>query len=305
MHKELKIIGGIKLKMEFVVITGMSGAGKSQVANYLEDYGYFCIDNMPPALIPKFAEIISHSDEQINKIALVIDVRGRELLNDFFPALDNHKDLGFNYKILFLEASDNTLIKRYKETRRTHPLAPSGRVLDGINEERQVLQEIKKRADHIIDTSNLLPSQLKEEINNIFMKGREFKGMVIDIITFGFKYGIPIDCDLIFDVRFLPNPYYIPSMKKLTGKDEQVKEFVLKNKLTNIFFDKVLDLLDFLIPNYIKEGKTQLVIGIGCTGGRHRSVVIGDFIYQTLYSKQHSVIIEHRDITKDEKDDVE
>lgn len=305
MHKELKIIGGIKLKMEFVVITGMSGAGKSQVANYLEDYGYFCIDNMPPALIPKFAEIISHSDEQINKIALVIDVRGRELLNDFFPALDNLKDLGFNYKILFLEASDNTLIKRYKETRRTHPLAPSGRVLDGINEERQVLQEIKKRADHIIDTSNLLPSQLKEEINNIFMKGREFKGMVIDIITFGFKYGIPIDCDLIFDVRFLPNPYYIPSMKKLTGKDEQVKEFVLKNKLTNIFFDKVLDLLDFLIPNYIKEGKTQLVIGIGCTGGRHRSVVIGDFIYQTLYSKQHSVIIEHRDITKDEKDDVE
>ena len=305
MHKELKIIGGIKLKMEFVVITGMSGAGKSQVANYLEDYGYFCIDNMPPALIPKFAEIISHSDEQINKIALVIDVRGRELLNDFFPALDNLKDLGFNYKILFLEASDNTLIKRYKETRRTHPLAPSGRVLDGINEERQVLQEIKKRADHIIDTSNLLPSQLKEEINNIFMKGREFKGMVIDIITFGFKYGIPIDCDLIFDVRFLPNPYYIPSMKKLTGKDEQVKEFVLKNKLTNIFFDKVLDLLDFLIPNYIKEGKTQLVIGIGCTGGRHRSVVIGDFIYQTLYSKQHSVIIEHRDIAKDEKDDVE
>lgn len=305
MHKELKIIGGIKLKMEFVVITGMSGAGKSQVANYLEDYGYFCIDNMPPALIPKFAEIISHSDEQINKIALVIDVRGRELLNDFFPALDNLKDLGFNYKILFLEASDNTLIKRYKETRRTHPLAPSGRVLDGINEERQVLQEIKKRADHIIDTSNLLPSQLKEEINNIFMKGREFKGMVIDIITFGFKYGIPIDCDLIFDVRFLPNPYYIPSMKKLTGKDEQVKEFVLKNKLTNIFFDKVLDLLDFLIPNYIKEGKTQLVIGIGCTGGRHRSVVIGDFIYQTLYSKQHSVIIEHRDIAKDEKDDAE
>jgi len=304
-HKELKIIGGIKLKMEFVVITGMSGAGKSQVANYLEDYGYFCIDNMPPALIPKFAEIISHSDEQINKIALVIDVRGRELLNDFFPALDNLKDLGFNYKILFLEASDNTLIKRYKETRRTHPLAPSGRVLDGINEERQVLQEIKKRADHIIDTSNLLPSQLKEEINNIFMKGREFKGMVIDIITFGFKYGIPIDCDLIFDVRFLPNPYYIPSMKKLTGKDEQVKEFVLKNKLTNIFFDKVLDLLDFLIPNYIKEGKTQLVIGIGCTGGRHRSVVIGDFIYQTLYSKQHSVIIEHRDIAKDEKDDAE
>lgn len=305
MHKELKIIGGIKLKMEFVVITGMSGAGKSQVANYLEDYGYFCIDNMPPALIPKFAEIISHSDEQINKIALVIDVRGRELLNDFFPALDNLKDLGFNYKILFLEASDNTLIKRYKETRRTHPLAPSGRVLDGINEERQVLQEIKKRADHIIDTSNLLPSQLKEEINNIFMKGREFKGMVIDIITFGFKYGIPIDCDLIFDVRFLPNPYYIPSMKKLTGKDEQVKEYVLKNKLTNIFFDKVLDLLDFLIPNYIKEGKTQLVIGIGCTGGRHRSVVIGDFIYQTLYSKQHSVIIEHRDIAKDEKDDAE
>jgi UPF0042 nucleotide-binding protein len=285
--------------MEFLVITGISGAGKSLVAKYLEDLGYFCIDNLPPALIPKFAEIVSRGDGQMNRIALVIDVRGRELLNDFFPGLDALKDLGFNYNILFLEASDNVLVKRYKETRRSHPLAHSGRIIDGINEERQVLQEIKKRADHVIDTSNLSPSQLREEINNIFLQGREFKGMIISIISFGFKYGIPIDCDLVFDVRFIPNPYYIPSMRKLTGKNEAVKEYVLSNELTTVFFKKIIDLLDFLIPNYIKEGKTQLVIGIGCTGGRHRSVVIGELICRTLSDKKYTVIIEHRDIERD------
>ncbi|NSW91685.1 MAG: RNase adapter RapZ [Firmicutes bacterium] len=285
--------------MEFLVITGISGAGKSLVAKYMEDLGYFCVDNLPPALIPKFAEIVSRSGGKINKIALVIDVRGRELLNDFFPSLEALKDLGFNYKILFLEASNNVLVKRYKETRRSHPLAHSGRVIDGINEERQILQEIKKSADHVIDTSNLSPAQLKEEINNIFLKGKEFKGMIISIISFGFKYGIPIDCDLVFDVRFISNPYYIPSMRKLTGKNEAVKDYVLNNELTVVFFEKLIDLLDFLIPNYIKEGKSQLVIGIGCTGGRHRSVAIGELLYQTLSDKQYSVIIDHRDIERD------
>ncbi|NLC68964.1 MAG: RNase adapter RapZ [Clostridiaceae bacterium] len=287
--------------MYFLVITGMSGAGKSLVAKYLEDLGYFCVDNLPPALIPKFAEIVSRSDSQMNKIALVIDVRGRELLNDFFPGLEALKDLGFDCKILFLEASDNVLVKRYKETRRAHPLAHSGRIVDGINEERQVLQEIRKRADHVIDTSNLSPAQLREEINSIFLQGKEFKGMIMSIITFGFKYGIPIDCDLVFDVRFLPNPYYIPSMRKLTGKNEAVREYVLKNKATTIFYDKVMDLLDFLIPYYIKEGKTQLVIGIGCTGGRHRSVVIGELIYRALTGREYTVIIEHRDIERDRR----
>lgn len=285
--------------MEFLVITGVSGAGKSLVAKYMEDLGYFCVDNLPPALIPKFAEIVSRSGGKINKIALVIDVRGGELLNDFFPSLEDLKDLGFNYRILFLDASNEVLVKRYKETRRSHPLAISGRIIDGINKERKVLQEIRKKADHVIDTSNLSPSQLKQEINKIFMQGMEFKGMIITIISFGFKYGIPIDCDLIFDVRFIPNPYYIPTMRKLTGKNELVRDYVLNNETTRAFFEKLVDLLNFLIPNYIKEGKTQLVIGIGCTGGRHRSVAISELLCQTLSSEQYIVTIEHRDIDKE------
>jgi UPF0042 nucleotide-binding protein len=287
--------------MEFLVITGISGAGKSLVAKYMEDLDYFCVDNLPPALIPKFAEIISRSVGKINKIALVIDVRGGELLNDFFPSLEALKDLGFPYKILFLEASNNVLIKRYKESRRSHPLAHSGRLIEGINEERQVLQQIKKNADHVIDTSNLAPIQLKEEITNIFLKGKEFRGMIISILSFGFKYGIPIDCDLVFDVRFLPNPYYIPSMRKLTGKNEKVSNYVLNNEETITFFEKLVDLLDFLLPNYIKEGKSQLVIGIGCTGGRHRSVAIAELLHNTLVDKQYSAIIDHRDIERDNK----
>lgn len=291
----------MEVQMEFLVITGISGAGKSLVAKYMEDLGYFCVDNLPPALIPKFAEIISRSAGKISKIALVIDVRGGELLNDFFPGLELLKDLGFSYKILFLEASNNVLIKRYKESRRSHPLAHSGRIIEGINEERQVLQQIKRSADHVIDTSNLAPAQLKEEITNIFLEGKEFKGMIISIISFGFKYGIPIDCDLVFDVRFIPNPYYIPSMRKLTGMNETVRDYVLNNEQTITFFEKLVNLLDFLIPNYIKEGKSQLVIGIGCTGGRHRSVAIAELLYSTLVDMQHSVIIDHRDIEKDNK----
>jgi len=173
--------------------------------------------------------------------------------------------------------------------------------MEGINEERQVLQQIKKNADHVIDTSNLAPIQLKEEISNIFLKGKEFKGMIISIVSFGFKYGIPIDCDLVFDVRFLPNPYYIPSMRKLTGKSEIVRDYVMKNEQTVVFFEKLIDLLDFLIPNYIREGKSQLVIGVGCTGGRHRSVAISELLYNTLADRQHSAIIDHRDIERDNK----
>lgn len=287
--------------MEFLIITGMSGAGKSLVAKYMEDLGYFCVDNLPPALITKFAEIVSRSADKIKKIALVIDVRGGELLNDFFPSLEALKDLGFTYKILFLEASNNVLIKRYKETRRSHPLAHSGRIMEGINEERQVLEQIKRNANQVIDTSNLAPIQLKEEITNIFLKGKEFKGMIISIVSFGFKYGIPMDCDLVFDVRFIPNPYYIPSMRKLTGRNEIVRNYVLNNEQTITFFEKLEDLLSFLIPNYIKEGKSQLVIGVGCTGGRHRSVAIAELLHNTLTDKQYSVIIDHRDIQRDNK----
>jgi UPF0042 nucleotide-binding protein len=287
--------------MRFVIVTGMSGAGKSLVTKYLEDIGFFCVDNLPPALIPKFAEISAQSEGKMEKIALVIDIRGGELLHDLFPALAEVKESGFTYEILFLEADDDVLIKRYKESRRQHPLSPEGRLLKGIREERKALQVIKSKANYIIDTSTLITRQLKQEINGIFLEGKTFKGIIINIVSFGFKYGIPTDCDLVFDVRFIPNPYYIAPMKHQTGKDAMVKDFVLDAPETKEFLAKLEDMLDFLIPNYIKEGKSQLDIGIGCTGGRHRSVAIADDVYRRLEEKKHRVIIEHRDIEKDGK----
>jgi len=266
------------------------------VANYLEDAGFYCIDNLPPLLIPKIAEICSQSYRKMDKIALVIDIRGGELLNDLFPALDALKKDGYTYEILFMEASDNVVIKRYKESRRSHPLDHGGSLKKAIAEERRVLEKIKDHANYVIDTSNLTPKQMKEAITGIIVNSEEFGGLIINIISFGFKYGIPIECDLVFDVRFIPNPYYIESMKKHTGKHEDVRNYVLGMPETREFNDKLNALLDFLIPNYVKEGKSQLVIGIGCTGGRHRSVVIADELMKTLTEKKHRVVIEHRDI---------
>ena len=285
--------------MRLLIITGISGAGKSLVVKYLEDIGFFCVDNLPPLLIRKFVEICIQSRGKINKIALVIDIRGGELFNDLVPELNDLKDAGIAFEILFLEASDNVLIKRFKESRRIHPLAEDGRLIEGINKERKILSEIRKNATHVIDTSNLTPRQLKEEIMGIFLEGKRFEGMIINIISFGFKYGIPIDCDLVFDVRFIPNPYYIDSMKKQTGKNEAVRDYVLGFKETSEFLAKLKDMLEFLIPNYIKEGKSQLVIGIGCTGGRHRSVAISESLYKYLSEREHRVVIDHRDIDKD------
>lgn len=285
--------------MRFIVITGISGAGKSLVAKYLEDAGYFCIDNLPPLLIPKIAEICSQSYEKMDKVAFVIDIRGGELLNDLFPGLDALREAGHTYEILFLEATDRVVVKRYKETRRSHPLAPEGMLIKGINEERRVLQRIKDRADYVIETSNLTPRQLKEEINGIIGQEKTFTGIIINIISFGFKYGIPIECDLVFDVRFIPNPYYIESMRRLTGRNETVRNYVLKMPETVEFLERLKDMLDFLIPSYVKEGKSQLVIGIGCTGGRHRSVAIADALHAALLERKHRVIVEHRDIEKD------
>jgi len=285
--------------MRFLIITGVSGAGKSLVVKYLEDLGFFCVDNLPPVLIPKFAEICSQSGGKINKIALVIDIRGGELFNALFPELNALKEQGLSYEILFLEASDKVLIKRFKESRRIHPLAPEGRLMKGINQERELLKEIRRIATYIVDTSILTPRQLKEEISNIFVEGKKFDGMIINIISFGFKYGIPIDCDLVFDVRFIPNPYYIDSMRRLTGKNDAVREYVLGFNETKGFLEKLYDMLEFLIPSYIKEGKSQLVVGIGCTGGRHRSVAISEALFTHLSKKEHRVVIEHRDIDKD------
>jgi UPF0042 nucleotide-binding protein len=285
--------------MRLLIITGISGAGKSLVVKYLEDIGFFCVDNLPPLLMRKFVEICIQSRGKINKIALVIDIRGGELFNDLVPELNDLKEAGISYEILFLEASDSVLVKRFKESRRIHPLATGGRLIEGIKKERETLSEIRKNATHVIDTSNLTPRQLKEEITGIFLEGKRFDGLIINIISFGFKYGIPIDCDLVFDVRFIPNPFYIDSMKKQTGKNEAVREYVLGFKQTSEFLVKLKDMLEFLIPNYIKEGKSQLVIGIGCTGGRHRSVAISEELFTYLSEKEHRVVIDHRDIDKD------
>lgn len=287
--------------MRFIIITGLSGAGKSTAVKCLEDLGFFCVDNLPPALIPKFAEICFQSRDKMDKIALVIDVRGKGLLKDLFPGLDALQELKFSYEILFLEASDEVLIKRYKESRRSHPLAKDGRLTKGILEERRLLQDIKSRAKHIIDTSNLTTRQLREEITGLAVEGKTFEGIIINLISFGFKYGMPADCDMVFDVRFIPNPFYINSLKKLSGENEAVKDYVLQWPETGEFLTHLGDMLEFLIPNFIKEGKSQLVIGIGCTGGKHRSVVIADHISKKLLQNQHRVVIDHRDIEKDNR----
>lgn len=285
--------------MRFVIITGLSGAGRSTTIKFLEDLGFYCVDNLPPSLLPKFAEICMQGGQKMDKIALVIDIRGGELFKELIPGLHELREAGQPYEILFLEASDKVLIKRYKESRRMHPLAAEGRLIRGINEERKILHDIKVMASHIIDTSNLTPRQLKEEISNIFVEGKTFEGMIINIVSFGFKYGIPMESDLVFDVRFIPNPYYIESMRELSGKHNMVRDYVLRDPLTGEFIHKLSDMLEFLIPNYIKEGKSQLVIGIGCTGGKHRSVVIADAIYRILVDKGHRAVVDHRDIDKD------
>lgn len=259
--------------MRFVIVTGLSGAGKTQATRTLEDLGYFCVDNLPPKLISKFAEVCTQSGGNIEKVALVIDIRGGIFFDDFFEALNYLKKNEFKYEILFLEATDEVLIKRFKETRRSHPLSPDGRVLTGITQEREKLREVKNIADIIIDTSKYEIRHLREKINkNYGDHTYPEKQLSITVLSFGFKYGIPVDSDLVFDVRFIPNPFYIPELKQYSGNDEPVKDYVLKQEETVNFIEKLVDMLKYLIPNYIKEGKSQLIISIGCTGGRHRSV---------------------------------
>lgn len=272
--------------MNLVIVTGMSGAGKSSSLKFLEDMGFFCVDNLPPFLISKFL------DSNLKRIAIGIDIRGGELFDDLFTNLEKLD----SYKILFLDAADDVLIKRFKETRRIHPLAKNGRVITGISQERKILQEVKSKADYIIDTSYMRTNELKEKINDIFIAQKKFDSMIINIISFGFKHGIPHDSDLVFDVRFLPNPFYISELKELTGNDLPVKNYVLNQDASKIFLNKFLDLINFLLPNYIHEGKNQLVISIGCTGGQHRSVALANVIYENLLAMGHSVFINHRDI---------
>ncbi|EAC4172493.1 RNase adapter RapZ [Listeria monocytogenes] len=283
-------------QLKLVIITGMSGAGKTVAMQSLEDLGYFCVDNLPPSLLPKFWELMKESDK-MDKIALVMDLRGREFFDSIEPALDELDNTNFiTTKILFLEADDKVLVSRYKETRRHHPLEPNGSVLDGISAERELLSDLKGRSQLVINTSNMAPRELRERINNEFQT--EDKDVFnVQLMSFGFKYGIPIDADLVFDVRFLPNPHYIDKMRPLTGLDEDVYEYVMKWPETQTFLDKLVDLLMFTLPFYKREGKTQLVIAIGCTGGQHRSVALTEFVGKAIQQK-YETTISHRDMKR-------
>ena len=281
--------------MKFVIITGLSGAGKSQAMKSMEDLGFYCVDNLPASLIPKFTELCLHAEGDIDKVALVIDIRGGRFFDDLFENLDMLRRAGYEYEILFLETSDDVLIKRFKESRRDHPLSPGDRIIEGITAERKKLAKLKEMAHYIIDTSKLTPSNLKEEINQIFTQGIKSRNLTISILSFGFKKGIPLDADLVFDVRFLPNPHYIDELRDYTGDDQSVRDYVMKWPESISFVEKLKDMIDFLIPLYIKEGKSQLVIAIGCTGGKHRSVTVANTLYETLKEKGHRAMINHRD----------
>lgn len=290
--------GRNEMGKRFVIVTGMSGAGKSTVLRFLEDVQYFCVDNLPVPLILKFAELSLDTKGDKGKIALGIDIRSGQALNELADVLDKMKDK-YKYEILFLDANDETLVKRFKETRRAHPLSPEGRVDEGINAERNRMEFLKERADYIVDTSHMLTRELKQEIEKIVICNKDYKNLYVTVLSFGFKYGIPADADLIFDVRFMPNPYYVDILKHKTGDDVEVQKFVMSSEISWQFLDKLTDLVSFLIPNYIKEGKTQLVIGIGCTGGKHRSVTIVNELYDKLKkSSDIGVNIEHRDINR-------
>ncbi len=285
--------------MRFVIVTGMSGAGKSTTLKTLEDIGYFCVDNLPIQLIMRFAEIAYAKDNDINNVAIGVDIRSGVYLEQLSECLEQLKESQYGYEILFLDSNDDVLIKRYKETRRNHPLARNGRIEDGIKMERSRIAFLRKEADYIIDTTSLLTRELKAELDKIFIENAEYSNFIINVVSFGFKYGIPRDADLVFDVRFLPNPYYDLELRPLTGNDEAIQNFVMQFDEAKEFMNKIADLLEFLIPNYIKEGKNGLVVAIGCTGGKHRSVTLANGIYKELETLPYSVRIVHRDIDKD------
>ena len=286
--------------MKFLVVTGMSGAGKTTVLKCLEDIDYFCVDNLPPAMLVKFAELCFERGADIDKVALGIDIRGGKLFTDLFTVLEQLKENGYNCEVLYLDASDEALVKRYKETRRKHPLSKAS-IDEGIMKERDMLKEVKEKSDYIIDTTHVLSRDLKEQINAIFVDNKEFDNLIVSVRSFGFKYGIPLDSDLVFDVRFLPNPYYISELKPLTGMDKAVYDYVMGAEESKEFLDRLTDMLEFLIPHYKKEGKHQIVISIGCTGGKHRSVAIAEALRSRLILNKRSVVISHNDVEKDAK----
>ena len=287
--------------MRFVIVTGLSGAGKTTALKMLEDARYFCVDNLPIPLVEKFVSLMAGGQgTDVENVAIGIDARSGRSLGELEDVLNHMQKIGYKYEILFLDAEDRVLVKRYKETRRSHPLAMNGRVDDGIRLEREKIKFLKDRADYIIDTTHLLTRELKKEIEKIFVDNTGFHNMVISVLSFGFKYGIPADADLVFDVRFLPNPYYVDDLRPLTGMDDGVYHYVMDNDTAREFAEKLVDMVKFRIPNYIREGKTNLVIGIGCTGGKHRSVTLARVLYERLSeTKEYGLRLEHRDISRD------
>lgn len=283
--------------MRFVIVTGMSGGGKRTALKMLEDIGFYCVDNLPVALIGKFVELIVTPNSEVTKVALGIDVRAGQSFDEVTGILNQLKEAGCTFDMLFMEASDSVLLRRYKESRRMHPLSPEGRVEEGIRKERVILKPIRDRSDYIIDTSKLLTRELKEELDHIFIGNESYNSLIISVISFGFKFGIPADADLVFDVRFLPNPFYIDELKHKTGQDKEVQDYVMSFPETGQFMDKLTDMVRFLIPNYVKEGKYQLVIAVGCTGGKHRSVTLANELYSRLKNQgEYGLTVSHRDI---------
>lgn len=283
--------------MRFVVVTGMSGGGKSTALRMLEDVGFYCVDNLPVPLIEKFVELIATPGGEVTKVALGLDVRADQAFEDVQKILEKLKANGYSFEILFMEANDKTLLKRYKETRRVHPLSPDGRIEDGIKKERKILSDIREKSDYVIDTSNLLTRELKEELERIFVQNEEYNSLMVTILSFGFKHGIPADADLVFDVRFLPNPFYIDELKYKTGNDKEVQDYVMSFSESEEFMKKLIDMIQFLIPNYVKEGKYRLVIAIGCTGGKHRSVTLANELYIRMKDKgTYGMKLYHRDV---------
>ena len=281
----------------FVIVTGMSGGGKTEVCRHLEDLGFFCVDNLPPVFIPKFAELCAHSAGHIARVVLVVDTRSREFFDTFLHVLDDMDKAGQAYELLFMDATDEAIIRRYKETRRRHPMAPSARLSDGIRRERAQLSHVREKATYIIDTSTMRKPELKKKILALF-GNREGGAMGINVLSFGFKHGVPMDADMVLDVRFLPNPFYIDALRHKSGETPEVAEYIAKWPVTREFTEKLDGLMDFLIPQYIKEGKTQFVVAVGCTGGMHRSVYIARHIFDFLGARGFQATLEHRDLTK-------
>ncbi len=286
--------------MKIVIVTGMSGAGKSTALKVLEDDGYYCVDNMPIALVPSFVELADGQANKLETVALGVDIRTSSF-EEITKILDRLSDKNYDFKVLFLDSSDDALVKRFKETRRSHPLARDSRIQDGISVEREKLAPLRERADYIIDSSQLLTRELKQELERIFVREEEFTNLYVTVLSFGFKYGIPNDADLVFDVRFLPNPYYIDELKPQTGNDAPVRDYVMSSEISREFLKKITDLVSFLLPNYVKEGKNSLVIAFGCTGGKHRSVTLANALYDSLKDSDYGCRVEHRDIEKDAK----